>query len=444
MVGNFAMEITFSVVSYHRFTSDFESKKTLLFNDKQQTFVVGRSEQCDWFLPDPERVISSKHAYIERQSNKLVIVDMSTNGVFINRSVKPLGKNTVHILADGDCVAFGDYEIDVLINHVHVTVPNEKSSFGNEMFQDDCDFGIPTRELSRLSQSNESHFENSEMASSLTVFSTHAEDSFIAPSTEAPLPELLHDLPIPEDWSAMLTTEPVELQSGVLALNQPERHHEETFEDGLLANNSRSTNEMSCGPDDMPDGLDAFVRGLGISQGMIPPETDEQWWYELGVSMQCLMTGLMDSLHQRAAFKQTSRLNQTHFKRQENNPLKFSATLEDAIHNLFSRKSTSFLPPEQAIKEAFLDIGKHEKALLAGVDGAVGGIMKTLSPESIVEIGADQNVWFRFSPGSSKIKSWNAYEAMYRRLENDLKNSSEIYCWDDFVKSYEASLREVK
>lgn len=458
------MELTLSVVSYHRFTSDLEAQKTLVFNGKSQVYVVGRSEQCDWCLPDPDRVISGRHALVKKRGNEIAIIDVSTNGVFINRSVEPLGKENNHILSDGDFIVFGDYEIEVSLNGMGLTptdkqrdavrVKSQQELLAEEdkASHDDWNFGIPTSRLNKVSSVENNNFaQKPDAEMPLPVFMGNLEDSFVAPSREDSIPERMHDLPIPEDWSAMFSAEtPDGIDSKYLT---EEFELEQNVEENCFQDESDVVCQKTSAPvlqsasfvtGESATGLDAFVRGLGISRNMVPAETDEQWWYELGVSMQHLMTGLMESLHQRSAFKQSSRLNQTLFKRQENNPLKFSATLEDAIHNLFSRNSASFLPADQAITEAFADIEKHEKALLAGVVGAVGGIMNTLSPESIAEKTSERQFWQRLSPSSSNLKNWAAYEAMYRRLEQDLEGSNSVFYWDDFVKAYEASSKGIK
>ncbi|WP_330130476.1 type VI secretion system-associated FHA domain protein, partial [Vibrio harveyi] len=63
--------------------------------------------------------------------------------------------------------------------------------------------------------------------------------------------------------------------------------------------------------------------------------------------------------------------------------LKFSANLEDAIHNLYNRNTASFMRADIAIKEAFVDIENHEKALMKGVEGTVSSVMSLVEPSSI-------------------------------------------------------------
>ncbi|RZR18110.1 FHA domain-containing protein, partial [Vibrio vulnificus] len=70
----------------------------------------GRSESCDWVLPDPERIISGVHGEITKFGNDYLLRDLSTNGIFVNKSVSPVGNGVEVALSDKDIINFGEYE----------------------------------------------------------------------------------------------------------------------------------------------------------------------------------------------------------------------------------------------------------------------------------------------------------------------------------------------
>ncbi len=110
------MILRLSVTSYHRFTSNVVESETLNALDGKLELTLGRSENCDWVLSDPEKIISSYHARIELVNNSAYIYDMSTNGVFLNRSVEPIKKGLPQLITHGDVIAIGDYEIEAAIS----------------------------------------------------------------------------------------------------------------------------------------------------------------------------------------------------------------------------------------------------------------------------------------------------------------------------------------
>src|SRR5262245_48522444 len=77
---------------------------------------IGRAQDNDWILPDPDRYVSSHHAKVGFRSGQWILEDTSTNGVFINGSDTPASVAGVYALQDGDRLRLGDYEILVSID----------------------------------------------------------------------------------------------------------------------------------------------------------------------------------------------------------------------------------------------------------------------------------------------------------------------------------------
>lgn len=78
------------------------------------SLTVGRGSENDLCLPDPGKVISKTHCTIEDHGGNIVVVDLSTNGTFLNYSKQPLGPVPTP-LNDGDILTMGAYELLVEI-----------------------------------------------------------------------------------------------------------------------------------------------------------------------------------------------------------------------------------------------------------------------------------------------------------------------------------------
>ncbi|NOR63313.1 MAG: FHA domain-containing protein, partial [Rhodobacteraceae bacterium] len=76
---------------------------------------LGRADGNDVILPDPDRTISSRHCIIEERGNDYVVMDISTNGTFLNYMPQPLGP-TPSPLNHGDTIAIGGFEFRVEIS----------------------------------------------------------------------------------------------------------------------------------------------------------------------------------------------------------------------------------------------------------------------------------------------------------------------------------------
>lgn len=74
---------------------------------------IGRNTYLDWTLPDEQRLVSGKHCEIHYRDGSYWIVDVSTNGTFLNGSDKRLTEPWR--LRTGDRLGIGDYLVSVLV-----------------------------------------------------------------------------------------------------------------------------------------------------------------------------------------------------------------------------------------------------------------------------------------------------------------------------------------
>lgn len=78
------------------------------------SMTLGRGGENDVVLPDPDRMVSKTHCVIEDHNGRVVIVDLSTNGTFLNYGKVPIGQ-TPTTLNPGDVLTLGPYELVVEI-----------------------------------------------------------------------------------------------------------------------------------------------------------------------------------------------------------------------------------------------------------------------------------------------------------------------------------------
>ncbi|WP_409425649.1 type VI secretion system-associated FHA domain protein TagH [Pseudoalteromonas sp. RW-H-Ap-1] len=187
---------------------------------------------------------------------------------------------------------------------------------------------------------------------------------------------------------------------------------------------------------------DAFLKGLGIKEELKNSLDNEKLWFEMGQGLNLLLTELMESLRQRAIVKNKLRLNHTMFQAEQNNPLKFSANIDDVIQNLFIRNSASFLSSNESIKESFIDTRKHEHALLAGADGVLKGMLSQVSPMQINQQANDNSNVLKIIPGQTEAKCWKLYQNLYDELSHDVNSKGAMALSDDFLKAYNDRIKE--
>lgn len=113
------MKLTLSITSIQRTALSGAAVKT--FDESGGS--IGRGEENDWPLPDPQRILSARHALVTFQNGQFLLTDTSTNGTFHNHSEQPIGKGRSCPLREGDVLTLGGYEIAVSMSVGQQPVP---------------------------------------------------------------------------------------------------------------------------------------------------------------------------------------------------------------------------------------------------------------------------------------------------------------------------------
>lgn len=140
--------------------------------------------------------------------------------------------------------------------------------------------------------------------------------------------------------------------------------------------------------------------------------------------------------------KEEFRINVTTIQPVENNPLKFSANLEDALENMFIRENNAYKKPVEAVQEGFQGIAEHQVAVLAGMQAAFKGMIERFDPEALEKRFEKYNKSGVIQFGQ-KGKNWQSYKAFHADLMNDIDNSFQHLFGYDFVQAYEEQMQRL-
>lgn len=422
------MQIDFEITSYHRLSPEQNSEMSVI-----DSATFGRSKDNDWTLPDPDKIISGVHARVDHEFDGYHLYDVSTNGVFINRSVEALGADLSHKLQENDIVSIGDYEI-VVRKIIAKEINN--SSVDNPVVIDNHQVSDPIKQ--QPEQFSSGHQSQTTEVFSLDRVDTDLQDHFRLPEFSIPTE---WDLPLQEKTksvqakSRVMVNEPITPPS----ITQPKvpvdtiKASAKPIASVGLKNKDISENNDNC---------HAFLAGLGISKEKITNELTPQVYFELGESMSLLFLGLINTLRNRSSLKSEFKINQTTFQHKENNPLKFSANIDDVFQNLFVTKSNSFLPAKSAIESAFTDIEHHDKALSSAGLGALRGLLKELEPQTIEnKTTVSDGYLTQFIKSNGEANCWRTYKELHEYLQDEVNTQGNIALNDDFVKAYDEKIK---
>jgi type VI secretion system FHA domain protein len=137
-------------------------------------------------------------------------------------------------------------------------------------------------------------------------------------------------------------------------------------------------------------------------------------------------------------------MGMTTFKPADNNPLKFSANVDDALHNLLVKRNAAFLGPVEAFEDAFDDVRNHQMAMLAGLRVAFEAMLAEFDPDRLQEEFDRQLKKGALLSVPAKLRYWDLYQEKIRDMVKDPEVSFRELFGDEFAKAYEEQLRRLK
>lgn len=461
------------------------------------SLTVGRGPANDMVLPDPDRMLSKNHFVIEDHNGNVVIVDLSTNGTFLNYSKIPLGRIATP-LNNGDVLSAGSYELLVEIGGdladigdlIATPVAQAAASHGiaenapdplallddagpGGDFLDDllgADEG-PTGPsqlnpvdpiddlLPPLGEEEDPFFNKPDdgrdgQGGSIAMHNPSGQDAFIPQAVSSNL--------IPDDWDDDLLGGPVKtppLQPATIvsarmpmaadpfpeaATSAPEPvAARPAIPEPTPEPNSEPTSEVAAEPAADSDAARAFLKAFGADEVTVSDADLTTTMARMGRVTKALVTGLREILMTRTSIKSEFRIEQTMINAGGNNPLKFSISPEQAIEAMVRPATKGYLSPETATEEALKDIKAHEIAMVTGMEAALKGILAKLNPEVLagtIETGGGFGSLLR----GKKARYWEVYEKLYAEISDQAENDFHDLFSREFSRAYKEQLDRLK
>jgi type VI secretion system protein len=199
----------------------------------------------------------------------------------------------------------------------------------------------------------------------------------------------------------------------------------------------------SDGNGELQAGVEAFCRGAGIDPSVLPADVHASLLTLGGQMVREVVLDLMEALRSRVDQKNRFHIAQTGIRPNQNNPLKVSASVEEALRKLLDGYSTRHLGPVEALREAFTDLKNHQLAIDAGMHAALNDVLGRVDPVELqerFERGLKRNA----APGTTnKSKYWELYTEFYPLLnQRDGRGWPAVFT-EEFTRAYAAKVDEL-
>ncbi len=440
------------------------------------SLTVGRGDENDLVLPDPDKMVSKRHCAVEDREGNVVVIDFSTNGTFLNYGKTPLGQ-TPTPLNDGDILSIGTYELMVdipvtrkagpmddlpppleegAVSHGKpgaapdimnlLDDPSDKADFLDDLLGEGKvakgPSGVVRDQLGDdglmppLGEENDGIVDpvpdtNADLGASHSSHSPSVEDHF---QTPGPVTNA-----IPDDWADDLLDD-----SG----SESDNPFSQAMDDDERPKEAHSVATIVPSPKSkVPVSHDAAARAFLKTAGVADlPLADSELvptLSRLGHVFRILIHGMREILMTRTSIKSEFRINQTVITSGGNNPLKFSVSPEQAVEAMVKPTSEGYLDATAAAEQALKDIKAHEIAMMTGMEAALKGVLARLDP-SVLESKIESDAGIRSMLKNKKARYWETYEKMFAKISDQAENDFHELFSKEFARAYQEQLERLK
>ncbi|MBA4963002.1 type VI secretion system-associated FHA domain protein TagH [Pseudomonas aeruginosa] len=470
------MPLRLTITSYHKLTPGQCSEKVL----DQGQLTIGRGPDNDWVLPDPERLVSSRHCTILNRDGVYYLTDTSTNGVLLVNAGHRLRRGNSEPLQDGETVRLGEYDILVQLGH-DIALPGS----GNPQTDPFTSFdALMSRQAAGSAPAFAepaptphpavtAHFQGGsplDTKPDLFDFLTppppgaaprpdHVpaeQHDFRPPEPVIPPPPATTPAPppaggaplIPADWdpfAELLGNTPAPSATPVaqpLPTAEPTPLAMPFADPGITqqpqpASVAAPTPPASATATAGGDLLQAFLRGAGMTQLKVDPAGAEAQMEAIGRSYRGLVEGLVDVLRARASLKGEFRMAQTMIQPVQNNPLKFAPNVDEAMLLLLRRDNQAFMAPDRAVADSFEDLKAHQLAVMAGVQAAIRHLLARFEPAALEARFGKPAGLSGLLPGARQAQNWDSFTELYAKILREAEDDFQELFGREFSRAYE-------
>jgi FHA domain-containing protein len=154
--------------------------------------------------------------------------------------------------------------------------------------------------------------------------------------------------------------------------------------------------------------------------------------------------GTLDLLLARALTKREVRAQATVIVAKENNPLKFSPTVEAAFGHLLTPHGQGFMAPASAVRDAYNDLRSHQFGFMAGMRAALEGVLARFDPAQLEGRLTRKSVLGSLVPSTRRAKLWELYEQLYREISREAQDDFQTLFGKEFLRAYEAQIDKLE
>lgn len=350
--------------------------------------TIGRSVDNDLVLPDIERAISRLQAVVQIASNGECRLTNHGSVIAVVHNQAPLERGRQIVLHHGDMLGIGDYQITI---------------------------SDPSRQQD-------------------TAF-----------SDVDPLALFSHDQTLPSDPLGILNEQisVVMPASGQPAVRQVRQNDARLDIDPVSSDLPHADNTLHDGNDQRL--LAALMEGMGLENGAGRPQLTEDQMRTTGKMLSLFSQGTVALLSSRSILKRGVKAEMTMILNEANNPFKILPSGKTVLMQIYQSQMPGFMPPEQAVRDALVDLQAHQLGMIAGIRAIIAAMLQSFNPQRLEDHARrDGNVPRIGLSAVKKAALWDYFLRHYQNTSGEIEDDFHTLFGDAFLQAYDTEVNQYK
>lgn len=167
---------------------------------------------------------------------------------------------------------------------------------------------------------------------------------------------------------------------------------------------------------------------------------------QIGELLRVSVQGVLALLAARATIKQEMRADVTVIAERANNPLKFSPNALSAMTHLLSPQPIrGFMPPAEAMRDAYDDLVAHQVAYVVATRAAMQQLLDRFDPAKLeARLSHNRRLLDSVLPGARKARLWELFSELFGELSREAEDDFESLFGKAFRQTYEAQIERLR
>ena len=188
----------------------------------------------------------------------------------------------------------------------------------------------------------------------------------------------------------------------------------------------------------------ALLEGMGLNNGHATP-IDEEQMRVTGRMLSLFSQGTVALLSSRQILKRGVKADMTMILNEANNPFKILPSGKTVLMQMYQSQMPGFMPPEQAVRDALVDLQAHQLGMIAGIRAIIAAMLQSFNPQRLEDQARSEGVLPRlpFSV-ARKAALWDYFTRNYQRTAGEIEDDFHTLFGEAFLHAYDVEVNQYK